>query len=90
MIKHVKKLIIHRALDRLLRNALCQMWGKISPSLKTALFLKIKICKDKLFPSNLTVSLKKKQHSRIFTRKKKKEKKNYPVFSKVKFTVFSN
>ena len=81
MIKHVKKRIIHRALDRLLRNAVCQMWGRISPNLQTALFLKRNIWKDKLFPSNLTVSLKKK-HSRIFTGIK-----NYPVFSKVKFSV---
>lgn len=43
MIKSVKKNVIHRALDKLLRNALCQMWRKISPSLKTALFLKSKI-----------------------------------------------
>ena len=78
MIKHVKKLIIHRALDRLLRNALCQMWGKISPSLKTALFLKIKICKDKLFPSNLTVSLKKKKTLKNIYKKEKKRKEKLP------------
>ena len=42
------------------------MWRKISPSLKTALFLKSKIWKDKLFPSNLTVSLKKKKLKNIY------------------------
>ena len=66
MIKSVKKNVIHRALDKLLRNALCQMWRKISPSLKTALFLKSKIWKDKLFPSNLTVSLKKQKKTQEY------------------------